>query len=317
MELRRLQYFAVLAKHLHFGRAAAEIGIAQPGLSQQIKVLERELDARLFDRGGRAVRLTPAGEALAREVPALFNLCDAVRSSVRAAAQGRLGALRVAYTRSGADLNPGELVRRFRGLNPRVDVEAMTGWTTWNLDLLRDHSVDVAFVRGPVREEGVRSLRLGAEELVAVVPQGHRLSEGDSLRADDLADEPVVLWPRHQGTAFYDEIVRQVWPHRAPRVMQEEPESEQILAAVAGGAGVSVLGRRRAVKLCPPGAVVRDFTGSRPTVSVSVAWREGDGSPTVRDFVAFCRQAAVEVRPGARAAGPADRSAEPAQGGPG
>ncbi|MFF2809251.1 LysR family transcriptional regulator [Streptomyces sp. NPDC058000] len=303
MELRRLQYFAVLAKHLHFGRAAAEIGIAQPGLSQQIKVLERELGAQLFDRGGRAVRLTPAGKVLAREVPALFNLSDAIRSSVQAAAEGALGALRVAYTRSGADLNLGELVRRFRRLHLRVDVEAMTGWTTWNLDLLRDHSVDVAFVRGPVQEEGVRALGLGVEELVAVVPEGHPLSLSDALRAGDLADEPVVLWPRHQGTAYYDEIVRQVWPRRPPRIVEEEPDPEHILAAVANGAGVSVIGRKRAVKLCPPGAVVRGFAGSQPTASVAVAWRDGDGSPTVRDFVACCRQAATEVCPGGRAVG--------------
>ncbi|WP_406504872.1 LysR family transcriptional regulator [Streptomyces sp. NBC_00212] len=289
MELRRLRYFVVLARQLHFGRAAAEIGIAQPGLSQQIKVLEKELRAELFVRGRGEVRLTAAGEQLAREAPQLLDECEALARSVRSAARGSAGVLRVAYTRSGADLRLGELVRSFRTRHPRYQIEALTGWTSWNLELLQDRTVDVAFIRGLERPSGVEVLELGAEDMVVALPEGHRLAEREAIQVAELAEEPVVLWPRHQGPVFYDRIVQQVWPQTGPRLVQEEPESEQILAAIATGAGLSVLDRRRAQKLCPPGVVLRPFAGEPLRVPVGLAWRQGDETAVVGDFVAYCR----------------------------
>ena len=67
LNLRRLHYFCVLAEELHFGRAAARLHIAQPGLSQQIKLLEAEIGTALLERLGRENRLTPAGELLRSE----------------------------------------------------------------------------------------------------------------------------------------------------------------------------------------------------------------------------------------------------------
>ncbi|HWE89178.1 MAG TPA: LysR family transcriptional regulator [Pseudonocardiaceae bacterium] len=289
MELRRLHYFAVLARHLHFGRAAAEIGIAQPGLSQQIKVLEKELRVQLFDRGRGGVRLTPAGLVLAREAPEMLDRCDALVQMVRDAARDTAGVLRVAYTRSGADLRVGELVRAFHAAHPEVEIEALTGWTSWNLELLQKRTVDVAFVRGPVIIDGLEVLDIGSSELAVALPDHHRLAGHAEITPAELAAEPVVLWPRHLGPAFYDRIVDQVWPAAGPRIVQEEPESEQILAAVAAGAGLSVLDRTRAVKLCPPGAVVRPFAGVPPLVSVALAWRRDDAAVPIRRFVSFTR----------------------------
>lgn len=289
VEMRRLRYFVVLARQLHFGRAAAEIGIAQPGLSQQIKVLEKELRAELFIRGRGEVRLTAAGEQLAREAPKLLDECEALARSVRSAARGSAGVLRIAYTRSGADLRLGELVRSFRTRYPRYQIEALTGWTSWNLELLQDRTVDAAFIRGLERPRGVEVLELGAEDMVVALPVGHRLAEREAVQVAELAEEPVVLWPRHLGPVFYDRIVQQVWPGAGPLLVQEEPESEQILAAIATGVGLSVLDRRRAQKLCPPGVVLRPFAGEPLRVPVGLAWRQGDETTVVGEFVAYCR----------------------------
>lgn len=288
MNLRRLEYFTVLARELHFTRAADEIGITQPALSQQIKTLERELDVDLFERRGREVRLSAAGAALVREAAGLLNRSAAVERTVRAAARGRSGVLRVAYTRSGADLCAGELVRGFRQARPDVQVEAMTGWTSWNLSLLKDERVDAAYLRGPVRERGVEVRELETEDMVVALPEDHPLAARPAVRAADLADEPVVLWPRHQGPEYYDSLVEQVWPERGPRLVLEEPESEHILAAVAHGTCLSVLGTRRAAKLCPPGVTWRRFVEPRPRIALSLAWRRGDPRAVVRDFVAYC-----------------------------
>ena len=290
MELRRLRYFVILAKHLHFGRAAEEIGIAQPGLSQQIKILERELRATLVDRDGRGVRLTPAGEVLAREAATVLEQCELLEQQVRMTAKGLSGVLRIAYTRSAANTWVSELAREFRREFPAVHVTTLTGWTSWNLDLLRQQKVDVIFVRGPVNDPGIDTFTLAEQELVIALPAGHELAARQELAISDISDVDIVLWPRHQGPAFFDSLVEQVWPYGGPRVVHEEPESEQILAAVAAGLGVSVVDRARATKLCPPQVVLRPFAGpERPSVPVGIAWRRRDPNPVLRQFVQWCR----------------------------
>ena len=114
MDLRRLQYFAVVAEELHFRRAAERLHIAQPGLSQQIRVLERELGAVLFDRTTAGVTLTKPAMRLRDEGVPLLREVERVAALVRAAAEGRSGRLRIVHTRSLAGGLPDELVGQFR-----------------------------------------------------------------------------------------------------------------------------------------------------------------------------------------------------------
>jgi DNA-binding transcriptional LysR family regulator len=88
VDLKKLGYFVVLARHLHFTRAAGTLGIAQSSLSQQIKVFEGELGVRLFDRNNHAVSLTAAGKALLDDGVCLLEAADRVASQVRAAGAG-------------------------------------------------------------------------------------------------------------------------------------------------------------------------------------------------------------------------------------
>src|SRR5664279_3124689 len=152
MDLRRLQYFAVVAQELHFRRAAERLHIAQPGLSQQIKVLERELGADLFDRGPQGVTLTAAGTVLLEEGVPLLGQLDRVEERVRAVAEGRRSQLRVVHTRSVSGGLPDEVVHRFREQYPEVDVLVESAWTTRNLQMLRAGEVEAAFVRLPLSD---------------------------------------------------------------------------------------------------------------------------------------------------------------------
>ena len=150
VELRRLAYFAVLAEELHFRRAAERLRIAQPGLTQQIRVLERELGATLFERSTSGVTLTDAGRVLLEEGVPLLREADRVTEQVRAAAQGRTGLLRIVHSRSLAGGLPDELVRTFRQLHPDADIAVESAWTTRNVAMLRTGEADAAFVRLPL-----------------------------------------------------------------------------------------------------------------------------------------------------------------------
>ncbi|MGW5696807.1 LysR family transcriptional regulator [Streptomyces asiaticus] len=297
MDLRRLEYFLVLARVLHFGRAAEELYISQPGLSQQIKVLEQELGTPLIHRGTKSITLTTAGEVLrehGERVLAEARLCV---ERVRAAAEQPTGVLRVAYTRSGADLNMHELVERFRVRYPEVRLSLSTAWTSRNLELLEGDQVDVAFVRAAVRHRPVESLVVATEELVVAMADDHPLAARERVSPDDVIGLPLVHWPRAQGPGYHDEIRRQIWGDRPQRVVLEQPDAEHILREVAGRVGIAVLDEHRARKLCPPGVCVRRFVEPVPTTTLVVAWRPRAGHASVDRFIELCRE---HLGPGGR-----------------
>ena len=290
MDLRRLQYFAVLAEELHFRRAAERLHIAQPGLSQQIRVLERELGAVLFERSTAGVTLTDAGRALRDEGVPLLREVERVAALVRAAAEGRSGRLRIVHTRSLLGGPPDELVREFRRLHPDVDIEAETAWTTRNVAMVRAAEADAAFVRLPLHDaDDLRLLTLGRTEIVVVLPAGHPLARRRALRPADLRGSDLISWPREQAPGYFDHVRTLIWGEDPPSVTASEPDPEHLLAAVAAGAGVCVLDAQRAARLRPSGVVVRRFARPAPTAEYGLVWSPQRISQQLKAFVGHCR----------------------------
>ncbi len=288
MNLRRLQYFAVLAHERHFRRAAERLHIAQPGLSQQIKILEEELEANLFDRTPQGVTLTAAGLVLLEEGVPLLGQLDRVKRRVRAAVEHRQRELRIVHTRSVVGDLPDKAVRRYRACHPEDRLMIDTAWTTSNLAMLRAGEVDVAFVRLPVADPGIQVLPLGETELVAILPADHPLARRRALDPSDLRGCPIVSWPRAQAPGYFDSIATRLWGGREPEVILWEPDPEHILAAVAAGAGIGVLDRNRARRLRPSGVAVRRFR-TRLTAGFGVTYLAHAPGTPVADFLQICR----------------------------
>src|SRR5690348_5962286 len=121
MELRHIRYFVALAEELHFGRAAARLGISQPPLSQQIRILEETLSARLFNRTNRRVELTQAGSLFLAEARAILERADRALSVAMRAERGELGELRIAMFPSAPLLaRIGDAILTFRRTHPDV-----------------------------------------------------------------------------------------------------------------------------------------------------------------------------------------------------
>lgn len=290
MELRHLRHYAVLARRLHFGRAAAELGIAQPALSLSLRALERDVGARLLERGPRHVALTDAGRLMLTEAQAILARADRASAAVRALGEGRAGRLRVNYTRSASGGVSTRIVDAFRLQVPGVALEIDTLYTSRNLEALRTERIDCAFVRPPVDDTGgLQVMALGDEPFVAVLPARHRLAARRRLKRSDLQDEPVVTGARERGPGFFDTMFAAVWGERAPHVVQVEADEDQILRAVARGVGVSVITASRAQSLQHPGVVVRRFAAPEPMAGLALAWRDADTSPQLARFVEVAR----------------------------
>jgi DNA-binding transcriptional LysR family regulator len=299
VELRHLRYFLAVAEERHFGRAARRLRIAQPPLSRQIQALEEELGFPLFDRSRRRVELTPAGAALFAHAQKVFDTLDFAVNEAKRAATGQTGRITIGYPTSVAFSGLPELIRAFRDRSAGVDVALRELPPQEQLDALRNGRIDVGFIRGPLAEADIASCLIRREPLVLALPEGHPLALRTRIRLDMLTKESFITFPRQRGPAFFDFIMRLC--HDAgftPRVAQEAPQLDMV-SLVAAGFGVAILPEsfRNARR---PGAVFRALDGVPPT-ELFVAWRRGETSPVVHDFLALVKEVGVRTRPrGAR-----------------
>lgn len=294
MELRHLRYALAVAEHRHFGRAARALGIQQPPLSQQIKALETELGVRLFDRTGRGVELTSAGEAFLPEAARAVEHAGRAASDARRAGRGEAGRLVLGFVGSATySVLPG-ILRAFRARYPLVELVLRESPTAGQLTGLRDGALDLGLVRPPLPggdADLVDVATVVREPFVAVLPPDHRLAGAATLALAELADEPFVLFPRTLGRGLHDQIT--LLCHHAgfqPTVVQEAVEMQTIVALVAGGLGVSLV-PASVRRLGRDDVVFRPVEPSTRVAMLALAWRRDDTRPTTRNLIRLVRDA--------------------------
>ncbi|MFJ1460269.1 LysR family transcriptional regulator [Nocardia sp. N2S4-5] len=287
VELRHLRYFLAVAEELHFGRAAARLHIAQPALTQQIQRLETLLATRLFDRTSRSVALTPAGEVLRERAAAILGHASRDLDEVARIGQGSQGRLYLGFVPSVLPLQPLRSVRRFRDRYPLVQIDLVEGYTTHMMAQLGHGALDMVIVRDPDEQSGAVVFPLATEPFMAVLPVDHPLAGRDALTGAELADEPLVFFPRAAGGHAHDKNLRPLIEagHR-PRIVQEGNNWTTILYLVGEGLGVTVA-PRSATFTAPQTVRIVPLTETEATTTVYVAHRVADDRPLVRNFLAL------------------------------
>lgn len=285
MELRHLRYFEAVARHLHVTRAAAELHIAQPALSKQISQLEQELGIALFDRVGRNVRLTEAGEALLPHARAVMAQVEAARTEMAERIGLRRGRAAVGTPPTvGMQLLP-PVLAAFNRQYPGIELRFHEAGVQTLLDLLETGLIDVAAVTLPVEDEHLTVVPLFSEEMVVAVWREHALTARETVAIADLHEEPWVLSPQN-----YE--LREATLHAcqaagfAPRVVLDGGETDTLLRFVAAGIGVALV-PRLAVQNTPDLVALR-VTDQDLTRTLGIVWR-GDrvASPAARTLREF------------------------------
>lgn len=262
MELRDLRTFAVVAKLLSFHRAGAELHAAQSTVSARIAALEADLGLRLFERLGRRVALTEAGERLRAYAAKLVDLEDEARAWVAGASEAR-GSLSVRVPESLCAWRMGPVIRAFRERFPLVSL-SFTACAHDGLDKdLRQGITDLAFLMA----EGVdaRDLvveALGVERLMLVAAPGHRLAGRSGVGPADLAGETLVL---SRADCSYRRMFEGLLDERgvARAAGLEFASAAALRGCVMGGVGVSLL---------PELAVRQDIADGR---LAALPWADG------------------------------------------
>jgi DNA-binding transcriptional LysR family regulator len=300
MELRHLRYFVVVAEELHFRRAAERLHMSQPPLSQQIRALEHEIGATLFERNQRKVELTAAGEAFFERAREILDAVEDAARQARRVQRGEVGRLAVGFVGSAMYSFVPELLRKFRSHAPDITLRLHELGTSEQLRQLEDGRLDVGFVRVPRTRPELTFETLLEEPVVAALPDAHPLATHPLLRLADLEGEPLVLLTRAGAPGLREALAEAIDRLGGEeRVVQEAAEMQTVIGLVAAGVGVSLV-PESVRALARAGVTYRPLDGYAPKVRLAVAWRVADDSPVLATFLEMARAAAPERRPARR-----------------
>jgi len=281
VEISQLQAFLAVAEELHFGRAAEKLHRAQPPLSRTIKQLERELDTELFSRSTRAVKLTASGEALVGPARDVLDALRRAEAAVRAADDGDVGLVRIAFAGASTHQLVARLARVVRSQRPGIQLELSSqNFAQPAMKKLVSGETDIALGRWDIVPAEVAVRVVMQDSLVVALPDTHPLAGEQRLSIARFAAEGFVSLPPHEGAVLPDRLRRLA---RAggfvPDVVQVAPDTQTALALVSAEVGCHLTLASVAANVNDPHVVFVPLDESAPDVDLRVAWRRDDPNP--------------------------------------
>lgn len=282
MELHQLRYFVAVAETGSFTRAAERERVTQPTLSEQIIKMEGQIGRRLFDRLGRKVVLTDAGQELVGRAQAILAAVAEAERVVKDSAEG--GQLRVGAIPTIAPFLLPAVVTRFRKKHPGIKLQLKEDLTERLLADLIAGELDIGIMAMPIRDDRLHVERLLTEPLVMALPAKHRLTAKTEVKLRDVVDEPFILLDDMH--CFGDQVLS--FCRRGglePQVVCRGEQIVTLLAMVGAGQGVSVVPEMAAVEDTSPGRVFRPLGKPSPTRTLCAVWhKQRYRPPSLRTF---------------------------------
>ncbi|HEX4207043.1 MAG TPA: LysR family transcriptional regulator [Ktedonobacteraceae bacterium] len=239
MELLQLKYFLTVARLEHMTRAAEEVGIAQPALSQTIARLEEELGVALFDRVGRNIHLNHFGQAYVQRVERIFEELEQGQRDLKDLADGRQG--QVTFALGAATHLLPDLLSTFRKDHPGVHFllsQHQVNTVTSLVQQLARGGCDLCLSSPPLQQPGITSVPLLTEEILLAFPSTHPLARCSQIRLQEVAQEAFIsLKPGHSLRDLTDSFCQQAGFR--PRIVFESDEPSTIRGLIRAEQGIA------------------------------------------------------------------------------
>ncbi|WP_264214025.1 LysR substrate-binding domain-containing protein [Leisingera thetidis] len=207
MNFKQLTYFIAVAEELHFGRAAERLDMAQPPLSRQIKQLEEELQAILFNRGRSAITLTQAGERLLERGKSILAQLDDTRLEVRRLGQGAEGRLRIGFVGSATFGILPNIIKSYRKNFPEVNLCLIPMNNAQLQRALVSRELDVAFARPALQDPEFLTKELMEEKLILALPDVVDTGGRSIAKLERLQTHNLILYPEYPRPSYADFVL--------------------------------------------------------------------------------------------------------------
>ncbi|MBL7491618.1 LysR family transcriptional regulator [Frankia sp. AgB1.9] len=290
MELRQLRYFVAVAEHRHFGRAAQQLHIVQPAVSQQVQRLERELGLPLLDRTTRRVNLTSAGERFLDHAREVIDAADRAQAAMRLLRAESPAELRLGTT-TGLGGHLARALDDFTRRRPGVRVELLRLPEEERLARVSAGDLHAAFVRRRADVAIPRGLVMAdvlTDPLVAALPQDATSPRRRTVRLAELAPLSIRL-PERQANPLLVDAVTQACRQAGfePRLGPAGDDQDTLALIAAGRSSWTVFFSPKADLLERqglPGVAFRRIAAPRITIVTALAYRRAGGHPAVADL---------------------------------
>ncbi|HEH9395055.1 TPA: LysR family transcriptional regulator [Aeromonas salmonicida] len=309
MEFRHLRCFLAVAEELHFARAAEKLHIEQSPLSRTIKELEEDLGEQLFVRTSRSTRLTRAGKLFLGHVPRVFTALQQARDSVKAAANGFHGQLRIALSDGITPSRLPTLLALCRQEEPEVEIRLFEVPLSQQLKGLQDDLYDMGFAQSDEVCGDIVAEAVWTDPIMVAVPARHPLLTHKRIPLEEVLRYPLVLCdPRAcEGHAHQiDRVLRRV--DQEPMVAERVASCDLMMALVSAGFALGLAGAPHIASSRESGVVARPLAGRSPMLTTYLLHREAETSEVLARFIE--RVQAIESPEGVRLVPPPESDQE-------
>lgn len=286
MDIKQLRYFAAIADEGQISRAAKKLHMAQPPLSQQLKLLEQELGVTLLARKGRELELTAPGKELYKRAKQILNLLEETVTAVKETEHGLRGVLAIGSVKSSFSY----LIKRIRFFHeqyPLVTFQLREGDSFRVCELLKKRDIELGMVRLPVEMTEIHMIRLPKEPYIAVLPKHWEMAGAPAVRMKDMEHMPLLLLHRISGVGQYELVLEECRRHGfEPNVICECPDVAMLLSLVAEGVGATIVPKSSLTAIQAPNVHAAEIIDSALESESAVIWlKDRYLSKTARHFL--------------------------------
>lgn len=286
MDFRHLQYFIAVAEECNMGRAAQRLGISQPPLTRQIRMLEEKVGAELFVRSARGMELTQAGALFLEDARNILTIAAHAREKAQEAALGKLGLLNVAIFGTCIYTTVPKILRIFTQQHPNVRVVLHSMSKDEQIDALLQKRIHIGFNRLLRHHEMLKNRFIIKERLYLAVHDSHPLCGQKSVSFMELSRHPLILYPTSGRPNFFDRVM-ELCAKRGfiPEVVEEVDDPVLGLVLASSGACMA-LAPSSILSIKPPGvSYIPIHDEPNAYVDLSCTFRRDDSSPVLHEFL--------------------------------
>ncbi|MHC5563509.1 LysR family transcriptional regulator [Bacillus spizizenii] len=273
MELKQLEYFYAVCQELHFTRAAEKVGISQPSLSQQIRLLEHEIGTPLFDRIGKKTALTESGKLLLKYTRKIFYEVEQAKTSIDELNGLQRGTILVGTLLTVEDYLITPTLLNFHQKYPGVKISVF-GLRTGDIHKqLIENKLDLGIVFLPMKGDELESISLSTEEMAFAVPKGHPLENQEMLDVEVLKTTPSILLPQQY---FIRKLIDEACKDLGffPKPIFEITTMQSLINMVIKGVGVTILPKPYLEYLNHPNIRIIPILKSNLSREIGVVYRK-------------------------------------------
>ncbi|NDP37814.1 MAG: LysR family transcriptional regulator [Rhodoferax sp.] len=286
MELRHLRCFIAVAEELHFARAAERLHMEQSPLSRAIKELEYQLGVQLFERTTRRTQLTWAGKVMLDEAHRIFVAIEQAKASVKGAASGYRGCLRIALSDGIAQSRLATLLAQCREKEPEVEIRLSETSLSQQIKGLHSDLFDAGLAQSDDVGDGITAEPIWSDPLMVLVPARHPILEHRRLPLDEVLRYPLVLCHPEACEGFWRQVKRVLRTVDAKLIVADRaPTLDLMMTLVAAGYGLGFATEAQIAGCRNPDVIARPLAGRSPMVTTYLLRPDTEPSEQLSRFI--------------------------------